>query len=215
MAAYIQRGKPLTQAAGARKQIDDAESGWQVRNLSNSDQWLYTKSIAEARSEVADIVDSQTRSRMMAGIRGKDTKPELALRRALHAQGFRYRLHAKGIPGKPDLVLPKYRAVLFVHGCFWHRHPGCRYSTTPATRPELWAAKFNANVTRDKAVRSTLLRAGWRVATIWECALRNDESVAAAQEIVAAWLYGLGLQLETGEADIRMDKGSCSTVKRE
>ena len=100
---------------------------------------------------MTDIVDSQTRSRMMSGIRGKNTKPELALRRSLHALGFRYRLHAKGIPGKPDIVMPKYRAVIFVHGCFWHRHAGCRYATVPATRPEFWATKFDANVVRDVA----------------------------------------------------------------
>ena len=82
---------------------------------------------------MTDIVDSQTRSRMMAGIRGKDTKPELILRRSLHALGFRYRLHVKGISGKPDLVLPKYRAVIFVHGCFWHRHVGCRLTTSPGS----------------------------------------------------------------------------------
>ncbi len=83
---------------------------------------------------MTDIVDQQTRSRMMAAIRGKDTKPELALRRALHARGFRFRLHSKAVRGRPDLVLPKYRAVVFVHGCFWHRHEGCRYTTTPSSR---------------------------------------------------------------------------------
>nr|WP_154336399.1 very short patch repair endonuclease [Paracoccus sp. S-4012] len=143
---------------------------------------------------------------MMAGIRGKDTKPELVLRRALHGLGFRYRLHAKEIPGKPDLLLPKYRAVIFVHGCFWHRHSKCRYSTTPATRPEFWAAKFKANVARDEAARSALLSGGWRVATVWECGLRNQESVAASRDIVAAWLHGREVELAVGEADIRMDE---------
>ena len=100
---------------------------------------------------MADIVDRQTRSRMMSGIRGKNTKPEMILRRALHARGFRYRLHGKGVPGRPDLILAKHRAVIFVHGCFWHRHEGCRYATTPATRPEYWAEKFAANVRRDRA----------------------------------------------------------------
>ena len=155
---------------------------------------------------MTDIVDSQTRSRMMAGIRGKDTKPELALRRSLHALGFRYRLHAKGIPGKPDLVLPKYKAVIFVHGCFWHRHPGCRYASTPATRPEFWASKFSANVMRDGAVRSALLLAGWRVATIWECALRTEACVSAVRDVVSGWLQGDGRELEAGEADIGAPK---------
>jgi DNA mismatch endonuclease (patch repair protein) len=151
---------------------------------------------------MTDIVDSQTRSRMMAGIRGKDTKPELALRRSLHALGFRYRLHAKGVPGKPDLVLPKHKAVVFVHGCFWHRHPGCRYASTPATRPEFWASKFSANVARDSAVRSALLQAGWRVATIWECTLRTEAGVAAVRDIVAGWLQRGEQELEVGEKDI-------------
>lgn len=139
---------------------------------------------------------------MMAGIRGKDTKPELALRRSLHALGFRYRLHAKGIPGKPDLVLPKYKAVIFVHGCFWHRHPGCRYASTPATRPEFWASKFSANVARDSAVRSALSQAGWRVATIWECAMRSETGVAAVRDIVVRWLQTGGRELEVGENNI-------------
>jgi DNA mismatch endonuclease (patch repair protein) len=151
---------------------------------------------------MTDIVDSETRSRMMAGIRGKDTKPELALRRSLHALGFRYRLHAKGIPGKPDLVLPKYRAVIFVHGCFWHRHPGCRYASTPAIRPEFWASKFSANVARDSAVRSALLLAGWRVATIWECAMRSETGVAAVRDIVVRWLQSGGRELEVGEKGV-------------
>src|SRR5690625_3921904 len=96
--------------------------------------WCIPGSGNEARGQMADIVDKATRSRMMAGIRGKDTKPELALRRALHARGFRYRLHAANVVGRPDLVLPRYGAAIFVHGCYWHRHKGCRYATTPATR---------------------------------------------------------------------------------
>lgn len=147
---------------------------------------------------MTDIVDSQTRSRMMAGIRGKDTEPELALRRSLHALGFRYRLHVKGIPGKPDLVLPKYKAVIFVHGCFWHRHPGCRYATTPSTRPDFWAAKFDANVARDKAVQTVLVQKGWRVATVWECALRTDLSVAFTRDKLSTWLRNGGSWIEIG-----------------
>jgi DNA mismatch endonuclease (patch repair protein) len=151
---------------------------------------------------VIDIVDKLTRSRMMAGIRGKDTKPELALRRSLHALGFRYRLHAKGFPGRPDLVLAKHRAAIFVHGCFWHRHPGCRFAATPATRPDFWAAKFAANMERDEAVRSALLSAGWRVGTVWECALRSESALWSARDMLVAWLEGTGLELEVGEADI-------------
>lgn len=155
---------------------------------------------------MTDIVDQQTRSRMMAGIRGKDTKPELALRRALHARGFRFRLHSKAVHGRPDLVLPKYRAVVFVHGCFWHRHEGCRYSTTPSTRPEFWQAKFDANVARDSSVRTTLLEDGWRVGTVWACALRKPEQVEKAADLLAGWLRSTGAHTEIGEAEAIADE---------
>lgn len=148
---------------------------------------------------MTDIVDQQTRSRMMSGIRGKNTKPELALRRALHARGFRFRLHSKKVHGRPDLVLPKYRAVVFVHGCFWHQHEGCRYATTPATRSEFWQAKFAANVARDNSVRGALLDEGWRVATIWECALRKPKQISVAADHLAEWLVAVGDTLELGE----------------
>lgn len=124
---------------------------------------------------------------MMAGIRGKDTKPELIVRRRLFAAGFRYRLHVKGLPGRPDLVFPRYRAVVFVHGCFWHRHEGCRFTTTPSTRPEFWARKFAANVERDARKTSDLREAGWRVAVVWACALRGGKDVEVAVAL-AAWL---------------------------
>ncbi|QYK39820.1 MAG: DNA mismatch endonuclease Vsr [Paracoccaceae bacterium] len=148
---------------------------------------------------MTDVVDSHTRSRMMAGIRGKDTKPEMILRRSLHALGFRYRLHGKWLPGTPDLVLPKYRAVIFVHGYFWHRHDGCRYTTIPSTRPEFWMAKFAANVARDEMNRAALLSAGWRVAIVWECALRSAQGAAAASDSVADWLRNAGTVTEIGQ----------------
>ena len=150
---------------------------------------------------MTDIVDQQTRSRMMSGIRGKNTKPELALRRALHARGFRFRLHSGKVHGRPDLVLPKYSAVVFVHGCFWHRHEGCRYATVPATRPEFWRAKFDANTARDSAVRTRLFEEGWRVATVWECALRKREQVEASTERLSIWLRSEELQIEIGGAN--------------
>lgn len=137
---------------------------------------------------MTDIVDRQTRSRMMSGIRGKDTKPELLLRRGLHARGFRFRLHARGLVGRPDLVFPGRRAAIFVHGCFWHRHEGCRFTTTPATRPEFWAEKFAANVVRDATAQEALLAAEWRVAVVWECALRAVGQQPAVIDQVADWL---------------------------
>jgi len=132
----------------------------------------------------------------MSGIRGKNTKPELALRRALHARGYRFRIHSGKVHGRPDLVLPKHRALVFVHGCFWHRHEGCRYATVPATRPEFWRAKFDANAARDCAVRTSLLQDGWRVATVWECALRKPERVNSAITKLEEWLLGTEGQIE-------------------
>jgi len=120
---------------------------------------------------LADVVDPATRSRMMSGIRGKNTKPELMIRKALHARGFRYRLHCK-LPGKPDLCLPKYRAVIFVHGCFWHGHD-CHLFKWPSTRPEFWREKIARNKAVDAAAEAKLLADGWRVATVWECALKG------------------------------------------
>lgn len=136
---------------------------------------------------MADVVDAATRSRMMSGIRGKDTKPELELRRHLHRMGFRYRLHGKGLPGRPDLVFPAYGAVVFVHGCFWHRHRGCRFTTTPATRPDFWSRKFEENVARDKRNTAALRRAGWRVKVVWECSIRKQGGERIARD-VANWL---------------------------
>jgi DNA mismatch endonuclease (patch repair protein) len=145
---------------------------------------------------------------MMAGIKGKDTKPELVLRRALHARGFRYRLHSKTVPGRPDLVFPKHHAIVFVHGCFWHRHEGCRYTTTPSTRPEFWQAKFDANVARDRSVHDQLLDAGWRVATVWECALRRPEETALAANLLAAWLRSSAAEIQIGNADVIADENA-------
>lgn len=136
---------------------------------------------------MVDVVDAATRSRMMAGIRGRDTKPEIELRRALHALGIRYRLHDKRLPGKPDLVFPRFRAAVFVHGCFWHRHEGCRFTTTPATRPDFWNAKFGANVERDCRNVEALLAYGWRTGIVWECAIKTWGGNAVAKE-VRDWL---------------------------
>ena len=131
---------------------------------------------------MADVVDRATRSRMMSAIRGRDTRPELEVRRLLHREGLRFRLHA-ALPGKPDLVFPKYEAVVFVHGCFWHRHPNCRYATTPASNEEFWQAKFNANVARDKRVLARLRREGWRVFTVWACRITEGRMRALARQI--------------------------------
>ena len=131
---------------------------------------------------MADPLTKAGRSALMARIRGTNTKPELLVRSALHRAGFRFRLHAPTLPGRPDVVLPRHRVVVFVHGCFWHRH-GCRHSTTPATRVRFWKEKFERNVARDARNARALRRLGWRVLTIWECRLR---AVAGRERALAA-----------------------------
>ena len=138
----------------------------------------------------------------MAGIKGKNTRPELVLRREMHSRGFRYRLHVRSIEGLPDLVFPKYQAAVFVHGCFWHRHQGCRYATSPSTRSQFWQDKFERNIRRDENVRAQILETGWRVATIWECALRKPQEVKSAADLLAAWLESRTAELEIGETDL-------------
>jgi DNA mismatch endonuclease (patch repair protein) len=114
----------------------------------------------------------------MARIRGRDTSPELALRRLLHGLGYRFRCHRADLPGTPDIVLPGRGKVLFLHGCFWHRHAGCRHATMPRTHPEFWRLKFERNLARDRRTRRALNRAGWSVGVVWECALRDEERLA-------------------------------------
>lgn len=111
---------------------------------------------------------------MMRGIRGSNTQPELQVRKALHARGFRYRLNAKDLPGRPDIVLPRWKTVIFVHGCFWHAHQGCRYFRIPATRSEFWEQKLASNAARDARQIEQLLAMGWRVLVVWECSLKGD-----------------------------------------
>lgn len=121
---------------------------------------------------MTDVHSPERRSRNMQAIRHKDTKPELLVRRLLHGQGFRFRLHRKDLPGSPDLVMPKYRAVIFVHGCFWHGHD-CYLFKLPESRRDFWLTKINSNRERDSRATQALLAAGWRVLTVWECALKG------------------------------------------
>lgn len=135
---------------------------------------------------MVDVVDKETRRRMMSGIRGKNTSPEMTVRRFLHAKGLRYRLHVKDMPGKPDLVFPKHGAALFVHGCFWHRHTGCKYSTTPASNQAFWLKKFDDNVRRDADAIKKLKKAGWRVFVVWECQMTDKILEALFEKIKIA-----------------------------
>ena len=122
---------------------------------------------------MADVHDKETRSRNMAAIKSKNTKPEILVRKFLHANGFRFRLHDKRLPGKPDIVLPKYKTVINVHGCFWHGHEGCKYYVVPKTRTEWWLNKINCNVANDKQVIKALQGKGWKIINLWECELKK------------------------------------------
>ncbi|MBP0621996.1 very short patch repair endonuclease [Cupriavidus consociatus] len=135
---------------------------------------------------MVDFLSPADRSDRMSRIRGKDTQPELALRKVLHRLGLRYRLHGAGLPGKPDLVLPRYRTVVFVHGCFWHRHVGCKIATIPKSNTSFWIEKFERNVARDKRVSLSLREAGWTVLVVWECELASTEKANATGERLAA-----------------------------
>lgn len=152
----------------------------------------------------ADIVTPAVRSRMMAGIKGKDTKPELAIRSALHRLGYRYRLHRKDLPGKPDIAFSKYQAIILVHGCFWHGHD-CHLFKWPATRSEFWRDKISLNIARDRKHRAALLNDGWRIATVWECALkgRSRLAVETVAERCANWLESAEPEMEISGNETR------------
>ena len=135
---------------------------------------------------MSDVHTPATRSYNMSQIKGKNTKPELLVRQYLHAQGLRYRLHDKKLPGKPDVVLPKYKTVVFVHGCFWHKHEGCRYFVVPKTRTEFWLNKIGKNVINDERQQAELTAAGWKVLTVWECELKPAVREATLEALTAA-----------------------------
>ena len=125
-------------------------------------------------SEVINEVSEQ-RSRNMSAIKSKNTKPEIFVRKLLHSKGYRFRLHKKDLPGSPDIVLPKYKTVIFVHGCFWHRHKNCKYASTPKTRQEFWEAKFRENINRDKLNQENLSSKGWKIIIVWECEIKDKD----------------------------------------
>ena len=144
-----------------------------------------------------DIVSAAVRSRMMSGIRSRNTRPEMLLRGELHKIGFRFRLHKKGLPGKPDLVFAKYNAVIFVNGCFWHNH-NCHLFKWPQTRQDFWKKKISGNKIRDEKVRKELLASGWRVGIVWECPLKGKHKLELCDVIngCASWLKGVEQELD-------------------
>ena len=148
---------------------------------------------------MVDVVDSATRSRMMSSIHGRNTRPEILIRSLLHRHGFRFRLHVRNLPGKPDIVLPRYHAVVFVHGCFWHGHD-CPLFKWPKTRPDFWREKIGRNQANDNRTREALLANGWRVGIVWECALRGaGKDIGSVAQSLAGWLRSDALFIEVRE----------------
>lgn len=135
---------------------------------------------------MADVHDKATRSFNMSRIKGKNTKPEMLVRKFLHARGFRYKLHDKNLPGKPDLVLPKYKTVIFIHGCYWHKHEGCKYFVVPKTRTEWWLNKINGNVANDRKALADLKNNNWKIITIWECELKTGKAERSLSNLLAS-----------------------------
>lgn len=139
-------------------------------------------------STMADVVSPAKRSQMMSSIRGKNSLPEMMVRKALFAMGHRFRLHRRDLPGTPDIAMPGRKIAIFVHGCFWHAHQGCKYAKTPSTRPEFWTAKLRGNVDRDQRAADKLAEMGWRVLYVWECSTREPVAAADLPEALRAWI---------------------------
>lgn len=135
---------------------------------------------------MADVHDKETRSYNMSQIKSKDTKPEILVRKFLFSKGFRYKLHDKALPGKPDIVLPKHKTVIFVHGCFWHGHAGCKYFVVPKTRIKWWLNKIATNKNNDLKSKRLLTKAGWKVITLWECNLRKPKADRTLSKLLTA-----------------------------
>jgi DNA mismatch endonuclease (patch repair protein) len=154
---------------------------------------------------MVDVVNKAVRSRIMASIRGQNTLPEMIVRKFLHRNGFRYRLHDRSLPGSPDLVLPKYALAIFVHGCFWHRHASCRYATIPDQNGEKWQRKFTQSIKRDKRNIAQLREKGWRVMVIWECGLRTAQQRSNLSSLPRLIMNKEILVSEWPPADPRLD----------
>lgn len=140
---------------------------------------------------MTDTVTPETRSRMMSGIRAKNTRPEKLVRGALFAAGYRFRIHRKDLPGSPDIVFPGKKVAIFVHGCFWHRHKGCSLAKLPASNAEFWRKKLDGNVDRDRKAIEALNSSGWRVLTVWECATRDRELAPELGHYISEWVEGV------------------------
>ena len=133
---------------------------------------------------MTDVHEPEVRSYNMSQIKGKDTKPEIIVRKFLHSKGFRFRLHDKKLPGKPDIVLRKHKTIVLIHGCFWHGHQGCKYYVVPKTRKEWWLAKINRNREKDRESKKTLQKNGWNIITIWECELKKEKRQKTFERLI-------------------------------
>lgn len=145
---------------------------------------------------MADNLSQEERSKLMAKVHGKDTTIEKRVRSVLHKNGYRFRKHVASLPGSPDIVLPKYKAVVFIHGCFWHGHKGCRKSRLPTTRHDFWEDKRKANLERDARKISELIKAGWRVAVLWQCGIETEELLSYNLKVIKNWLSSNHKQIE-------------------
>lgn len=139
---------------------------------------------------MTDVVSPAKRSQMMSGIKGKNSVPEMLVRKALFAKGHRFRLHRRDLPGTPDIAMPGRKIAIFVHGCFWHAHQGCKYAKTPSTRTEFWTAKLQGNIDRDRRAADKLAQMGWRVLNVWECATRDAATAAGLPGALQIWIDG-------------------------
>ena len=164
---------------------------------------------------MTDVFTNEQRSNIMSHIHGKDTSIEIRLRKALFAKGFRFRKNVKKMIGSPDIVLPKYKTVIFIHGCFWHRHKGCRYATTPKTRIDFWKEKFNRNIKRDRRQTKELIKEGWNVLVVWECELKYnlDDIVNEIDKIVHYMIPSSSKKLLIPEFSCFVDKERKKTIK--
>lgn len=154
---------------------------------------------------MADIVSPAKRSQMMSGIKGRNSLPEMLVRKALFAMGHRFRLHRRDLPGTPDVAMPGRKIAIFVHGCFWHAHRECKYAKTPSTRTEFWSTKLQANVDRDKRSADRLVEMGWRVLKVWECSTRDPEAATNLSEALRHWIDS---DVQVGEISSRSLKTS-------
>lgn len=165
---------------------------------------------------MSDVVSPIKRSQMMSGIKGKNSRPEMLVRKALFAMGHRFRLHRRDLPGTPDIVMPGRRIAIFVHGCFWHAHQGCKYAKVPSTRTEFWTAKLQGNVDRDQRDVNQLVERDWRVLTVWECSTRDAEVAAGLASALGQWIESdarLGVISAQGLRALRSE--TCSARAKE